>query len=94
MGMYVGHFDFEHSLPWTVPELFSATECAALVAEAADHTWMPATVNSAAGRVVEPGVRDSTTAVLFQHMLLHAESASPGARTVLVEGNPSDAEAK
>jgi len=62
--MYFGHFDFEHPLLWTVPELFSAAECAALVAGEAEHAWMPATVNSATGRVVEPGVRDSTTAVL------------------------------
>jgi hypothetical protein len=62
--MYFGHFDFEHRLVWTVPELFSAGECAALVAGAADQAWLPATVNRAAGRVVEPGMRDNTTAVL------------------------------
>lgn len=64
MGMYLGHFDFEHRLLWTVPELFSAAECAAIVAGASEHAWLPATVNSATGRVVERVVRDSSTAVL------------------------------
>ena len=64
MGMYVGHFDFEHRLLWTVPELFSASECAAILAGAEGHEWLPATVNRASGRVVEAGLRDSATAVL------------------------------
>ncbi len=64
MGMYLGHFDFAHRLVWTVPELFTAAECAALVAGAADQAWLPATVNSATGRVVAREVRDSSTAVL------------------------------
>jgi prolyl 4-hydroxylase len=64
MGMYLGHFDFEQRLVWTVPDLLSAEECRAIVAGAGDHEWLPATVNSASGRVVEAGVRDSATAVL------------------------------
>jgi hypothetical protein len=64
MGMYVGHFDFSHRLLWTVPDLFSPDECSAIVSGAAGEPWLPATVNSATGRVVEPGVRDSFTAVL------------------------------
>jgi prolyl 4-hydroxylase len=64
MGMYLGHFDFSQRLLWTVPELFSPAECASIVAGAAAHAWLPATVNSATGRVVEAGVRDSSTAVL------------------------------
>jgi hypothetical protein len=69
MGLYLGHFDFEHRLLWTVPGLFSPAECASILAGAADHAWLPATVNSASGRVVEAGVRDSTTAVLRDHAL-------------------------
>jgi hypothetical protein len=62
--MYLGHFDFSHRLLWTVPGLFSPSECASIVAGAADHAWLPATVNRASGRVVEAGLRDSSTAVL------------------------------
>jgi prolyl 4-hydroxylase len=64
MGMYLGHFDFGHRLLWTVPDIFSPAECAAILAGAEDHAWLPATVNSASGRVVESVVRDSMTAVL------------------------------
>ena len=64
MGMYLGHFDFEHRLLWTVPDIFSPAECTVILADAAGHAWLPATVNSASGRVVEAGVRDSMTAVL------------------------------
>jgi prolyl 4-hydroxylase len=64
MGMYLGHFDFEHRLLWTVPELFSPSECADILAGAEGHDWLPATVNRASGRVVEAGLRDSATAVL------------------------------
>lgn len=64
MGMYVGHFDFEQRLLWTVPELFTPAECAEILAGAADHEWFAATVNSAEGRVVEAHIRSSSTAVL------------------------------
>jgi hypothetical protein len=64
MGMYAGHFDFSQRLLWTVPDLFSAAECAALVEGSARREWLPATVNSADGRVVEAQLRDSSTAVL------------------------------
>jgi hypothetical protein len=69
MGMYVGHFDFSHRLLWTVPDLFSSDECAAIVSGAAGQPWLPATVNRAEGRVVEPGLRDSLTAVLHDPAL-------------------------
>jgi hypothetical protein len=62
--MYLGHFDFEHRLLWTVPDLFSSAECADILAGAEGHEWLPATVNRASGRVVEAGLRDSATAVL------------------------------
>jgi predicted 2-oxoglutarate/Fe(II)-dependent dioxygenase YbiX len=64
MGMYAGHFDFGQKLLWTVPDLFSKAECDALVAEAANQTWLEATVNRAEGRVVEQSIRDSFTAIL------------------------------
>ncbi|APR87270.1 eukaryotic Peptidyl prolyl 4-hydroxylase, alpha subunit protein [Minicystis rosea] len=69
MGMYLGHFDFDHRLLWTVPELFSPAECAAIVAGADAHTWLPATVNRAEGRAVERGLRDSSTAVLHDRAI-------------------------
>jgi hypothetical protein len=62
--MYLGHFDFDHRLLWTVPALLSPPDCAAILAAVADHPWLPATVNSEAGRVVATQVRDSSTAVL------------------------------
>jgi hypothetical protein len=62
--MYLGHFDFTQRLLWTVPDLLSPAECAALVASEAEREWLPATVNSAEGRVVASNLRDSTTAVL------------------------------
>lgn len=64
MGMYVGHFDFAQQLLWTVPALYTDAECAALREACATHTWLPATVNSADGRVVATTLRDSSTAVL------------------------------
>ena len=64
MGLYVGHFDFTHPLLWTVPDLFTAAECAAMLEGAASSEWLPATVNSAEGRVVDTVIRSSTTAVL------------------------------
>jgi len=69
MGMYAGHFDFEQRLLWTIPDLFSAAECAAIVDSAAGHEWLPATVNSAEGRVVDAHIRNSTTAVLREPKL-------------------------
>jgi prolyl 4-hydroxylase len=64
MGMYVGHFDFEHPLLWTVPEVFTPAECATMLDAAAGHEWLPATVNRAEGRAVDATLRDSSTAVL------------------------------
>jgi predicted 2-oxoglutarate/Fe(II)-dependent dioxygenase YbiX len=64
MGMYLGHFDFDHRLLWTVPDLYTPAECAAIIDAAAGHEWLPATVNRAEGRAVETALRDSSTAVL------------------------------
>src|SRR5690349_18738150 len=64
MGLYIGHFDFAHPLLWTVPDLFTKEECAKLLADLSGHEWLPATVNSATGRVVEAKIRDNTLAVI------------------------------
>lgn len=64
MGMYVGHFDFSHQLLWTVPDLYTADECAALIDELASAEWLPATVNREEGRAVDARLRDNTVAVL------------------------------
>lgn len=64
MGMYAGHFDFSHRLLWTVPGLYTPAECASIREGAANHEWLPATVNSAEGRVVAPTLRDNATAIL------------------------------
>jgi hypothetical protein len=62
--MYAGHFDFTVPLLWTVDSLLSEAECAVLLSAHADAEWLPATINSAAGRVVETRVRDSRTAIV------------------------------
>lgn len=62
--MYAGHFDFTVPLLWTVDSLLSAAECAALLTAHEDAEWLPATINSATGRVVEARVRDSSTAIV------------------------------
>lgn len=64
MGLYLGHFDFSIRLLWTVPDLFSPTECADILARARDTEWFAATVNAAEGRVVDARVRSSSTAVV------------------------------
>lgn len=64
MGLYAGHFDFSVPLLWTVPALFSAEECAAILDASRSGPWLPATVNAEAGRVVDTRIRSSTTAVL------------------------------
>src|SRR5262245_59507609 len=90
--MYAGHFDFDHPLIWTLPGLLSAAECARVIDSAAGGEWLPATVNSAAGRVVEAHIRDNTVAVLrdpalgrwpFERVAPHAPAqmtAEDGAR--------------
>jgi predicted 2-oxoglutarate/Fe(II)-dependent dioxygenase YbiX len=62
--MYLGHFDFAHPLLWTVPRFLSPDECAAIRARTDSAEWLPATVNSEHGRVVDARVRDNTLAVL------------------------------
>lgn len=62
--MYAGHFDFTRPLVWTVPDLFSGEECAAILAGVAGAEWLAATVNRAEGRAVDAKVRDNTLAVV------------------------------
>ncbi|WP_375759817.1 prolyl hydroxylase family protein [Corallococcus exercitus] len=64
MALYAGHFDFTRPLLQTVPGLYSLAECRQLLADAASAEWLPATVNSQAGRVVDAKIRDSTTMIL------------------------------
>jgi hypothetical protein len=62
--MYIGHFDFDVPFLWTVDGLLSGAECAALMAEYQPTAWLPATVNSLSGRVVETHIRNSSTAIV------------------------------
>ncbi|AKT40688.1 2OG-Fe(II) oxygenase [Chondromyces crocatus] len=64
MGMYAGHYDFTHPLIWTVPALYTAAECAELLSGVPDEAWIPSTVNSASGRVVDKRIRNNLLAVL------------------------------
>jgi hypothetical protein len=78
MGMYAGHFDFAHPFLWTVPHFFSPEECREILARTASAEWLPATVNSESGRVVDARVRDNTLAILRDPAL--AESLFARAR--------------
>lgn len=64
MGMYAGHFDFRHSLIWTIPDAFSAPECAEIVRSVENAEWLAATVNREEGRRVDQRVRDNTVAIV------------------------------
>lgn len=94
MALYAGHFDFTKPLLHEVPSLYSTEECAQILSSVADAEWLPATVNSHDGRVVDTKVRDSSTAVvrdaqlaetLFHRILAHvpAEMIVADARTGL-----------
>ena len=62
--MYAGHFDFTKPLFWTVDNLYSEAECAAILRGAVDGPWLAATVNRSEGRRVDARVRNNTVAVL------------------------------
>src|SRR6185436_20166771 len=62
--MFIGHFDFDHPLLWTVDDVLTGDECAALIRRAEAGPWLAATVNSFDGRIVRPEVRDSDTYLL------------------------------
>jgi hypothetical protein len=99
MALYAGHFDFAQPLLQTVPGLFTPEECARMLAGVADAEWLPATVNSREGRVVDEKLRDSTTAVVRDARLagelfarvrahvpprMHVEDGRAGVRVELV----------
>jgi hypothetical protein len=69
MALYAGHFDFTQKLLATVPDLYTKEECAQMLLDVAKVEWLPATVNSHEGRVVDAKLRDSTTAVLKNEAL-------------------------
>lgn len=62
--MYAGHFDFAVPLISRIPGLWSAEECEAVLASAAGGEWLAATINSAAGRVVDERVRNNDLALV------------------------------
>lgn len=62
--MFIDHFDFAVPLLWTIDGLMSAAECAALLAGAREAEWLPATINGAAGRVVDAQVRNNSTCIV------------------------------
>jgi prolyl 4-hydroxylase len=62
--MYVGHFDFTVRLLARVAGLWAAEECAAVLAMVDGAEWLPATVNAAAGRVVDERVRNNDLALI------------------------------
>ena len=63
MPIYAGHFDFTKPLLADVPSLYTPDECRQILADVETAEWLPATVNSHTGRVVDAKLRDSTTAI-------------------------------
>ena len=93
MAMYAWHFDFAVDLLWTVEDLLSRSECAAILHDQRDAVWLPATINGATGRIVDAKVRSSSTAVvrdgelaerLYQRLLPRL----PGAMVDQLGGKP------
>jgi prolyl 4-hydroxylase len=62
--VYVGHFDFKVPLLARIPGLWTAEECDAVLATVKDAEWLPATINAAAGRVVDERVRNNDLALI------------------------------
>lgn len=69
MGLYLGHFDFEKPLIWTVPDLLTKQECEAILARVAASEWLPATVNRIDGRAVDTRLRDNSVAIVRDEAL-------------------------
>lgn len=69
VALYAGHFDFAQPLLQSLDALFRADECDAIVASVEAGEWLSATVNSAAGRVIDRSIRDSSTAVVRDESL-------------------------
>ena len=62
--MYAGHFDFTVPLLSRVAGLWTAEACEAVLATVRDAEWLAATINSAAGRVVNERVRNNDLALV------------------------------
>lgn len=62
--MYAGHFDFSVPLLGTIDEVMSPAECRGLLDRLAGAEWLPATVNSAQGRVVVERLRNNDLALV------------------------------
>jgi prolyl 4-hydroxylase len=62
--MYAGHFDFTVPLLSRVAGLWTAEACEAVLATVRDAEWLAATINSAAGRVVNERVRNNDLALI------------------------------
>jgi len=67
--VYAGHFDFTVPLISRVAGLWTAEQCEDVLAAARDGEWLPATVNAAAGRVVNERLRNNDLAVLREPAL-------------------------
>jgi prolyl 4-hydroxylase len=62
--VYAGHFDFSVPLVSRIPGLWTAERCGAVLASLGDTAWLPATINAAAGRVIDERVRNNDVAVI------------------------------
>jgi predicted 2-oxoglutarate/Fe(II)-dependent dioxygenase YbiX len=62
--VYAGHFDFTVPLLARVPGLWTTAQCEAVLEQVHGAEWLPATVNSAAGRVVDERVRNNDLALI------------------------------
>ncbi|MFO0659259.1 MAG: 2OG-Fe(II) oxygenase [Polyangiaceae bacterium] len=69
MGLYLGHFDFEKPLIWTVQGLLTESECKAILACVMDGEWLAATVNRSEGRAVDTRLRDNSVAIVRDERL-------------------------
>jgi prolyl 4-hydroxylase len=70
--VYAGHFDFTVPLIERVAGLWSAARCDVVLAQVRDAAWLPATVNSTAGRVVDQRLRDNDLAIVRDASLADA----------------------
>lgn len=68
-AMYAGHFDFTVPLLSRVAGLWTADACEAVLAAVGGADWLAATINSAAGRVVDPRVRNNDLALVHDPAL-------------------------
>ncbi len=62
--MYAGHFDFAVPMLTSVPEVYTAAECADVLSSVRAAEWLPGTINRASGREVDANVRDNLIAIV------------------------------